>query len=185
MMSDLVEHAKRSVKATAPGSDGLSYPLLSFLVQMPKLQPLVLQVYNDALTGIFPTSWHNLRIRLLPKKGLLTLLKNWRPKCLLSCDEKVFSRMRTQRMAPILARIINPFQLGFLQNRFICDNGLALSMVLEQAQFYSHSRSGILLDQEKAYGRVNADYLCAVIMHRFGFPEGSISSVKQLLFFWE
>jgi len=84
-------------------------------------------------------------------------------------------------MAPILGRIISPFQSGFLPNRFICDNGLALSMVLEQAQCYSHPDSGILLDQEKTYDRVNADYLCTV-MHRFGFPEGFIFCVKQLFF---
>lgn len=180
-LDELLQQANRSTKVTAPGSDGLPYPFLSLLFSMPRLKTLVLQVYNDALTGIFPSSWHDLRIRLLPKKGLLALLKNWRPICLLGCDGKVFTRLLAQRMAPILGRIINPFQSGFLQQRFICDNGMALSMVLEEAQAFNHTGAGILLDQEKAYDRVNADYLCAVL-HRMGFPASFVSCVKLLFF---
>ncbi|CEP06836.1 hypothetical protein [Parasitella parasitica] len=40
-LKDLIEHSNQSVKATAPGSDGLSYPLLSLLFEMPKLQALL------------------------------------------------------------------------------------------------------------------------------------------------
>ncbi|KAK4518210.1 2-oxoisovalerate dehydrogenase subunit alpha, mitochondrial [Mucor velutinosus] len=152
-MDELLQQANRSMKATAPGSDGLAYPFLSLLFSMARLEKLVLQVYKDALNGIFPSSWHDLRIRLLPKKGLLALLKNWRPICLLGCDGKVFTRLLAHRMAPILGRIINPFQSGFLQQRFICDNGMALSMVLEEARAFNHTGAGILLDQEKAYDR--------------------------------
>ena len=180
-LEEIAEQANRSAKATAPGSDGLSYPFLSLLFRYRSIQDLVLKVYNDALDGIFPASWHDLRIRLLPKKGLLTLLKNWRPICLLGCDGKVFTRIITKRMAPIVSKIINPYQSGFLQKRFICDNGMALSMVLEQAKCYSHPGAGLLLDQEKAYDRVHADYLCAVML-RFGFPDRFVSSIKQLFF---
>ncbi|GAN07262.1 hypothetical protein MAM1_0154c06757 [Mucor ambiguus] len=180
-LDELLQQANRSTKATAPGSDGLAYPFLSLLFNMTCLQDLVLKVYNDALDGIFPSSWHDLRIRLFPKKGLLALLKNWRPICLLGCDGKVFTRLLAQRMAPILGRIINPFQSGFIQQRFICDNGMALSMVLEEAQAFKHTGAGILLDQEKAYNRVNADYLCAVLL-RFGFPASFVSCIKLLFF---
>ncbi|KAK4515183.1 Glycerophosphocholine phosphodiesterase [Mucor velutinosus] len=180
-MDELLQQANRSMKATAPGSDGLAYPFLSLLFSMARLEKLVLQVYNDALNGIFPSSWHDLRIRLLPKKGLLALLKNWRPICLLGCDGKVFTRLLAHRMAPILGRIINPFQSGFLQQRFICDNGMALSMVLEEARAFNHTGAGILLDQEKAYDRVNADYLCAVLL-RLGFPASFVSCVRLLFF---
>ncbi|KAK4519880.1 uncharacterized protein ATC70_010124 [Mucor velutinosus] len=180
-LDELLQQTNRSAKATAPGSDGLPYPFLSLLFKMARLKELVLQIYNDALNGISPSSWHDLRIRLLPEKGLLALLKNWRPICLLGCDGKVFTRLLAQRMAPILGRIINPFQSGFLQQRFICDNGMALSMALEEARAFYHTGANILLEQEKAYDRVNADYLCAVLL-RFGFPASFVSCVKLLFF---
>ncbi|CEP15119.1 hypothetical protein [Parasitella parasitica] len=180
-IEELMEQATRSVKATAPGSDGLAYPYLALLFQFDSVKTLVLQVYNDALDGLFPSSWHDLRIRLLPKKGELALLKNWRPICLLVCDSKVFTRLLTKRLARIIGKLINPYQSGFLQNRFICDNGMALSMVLEQAQCFSHTGAGMLLDQEKAYDRVNAVYLGAVL-ERFGFPDRFVSCINQLFF---
>ncbi|KAK4513906.1 uncharacterized protein ATC70_005913 [Mucor velutinosus] len=181
-LDELLQKAYRSIKATAPGSDGLAYPFLSLLFQMTRLKELVLRLYNDALKGIFPSSWHDLRMRLLPKKGLLTLLKNWRPICLLGCDGKVFTRPLAHRMAPIiLGRIINPFQSGFLQQRFICGNGLALSMVLEEARAIHHKGADILLDKEKAYDRVNTNYLC-VVLRRLGFPASLVSCVKSLFF---
>ncbi|GAN11898.1 hypothetical protein MAM1_1224d11522, partial [Mucor ambiguus] len=120
-LDKLLQQANHSTKVTAPGSDGLAYPFLSLLFnKMTCLKELVLKVYNDALDGIFPSSWHDLRMCLLPnKKGLLALLKNWRPVCLLGCDSKVFTRLLfAQPMAPILGRIINPFRSGFTS-----DNG--------------------------------------------------------------
>ncbi|CEP08896.1 hypothetical protein [Parasitella parasitica] len=54
-------------------------------------------------------------------------------------------------------------------------------MVLEQAQCFSHTGAGMLLDQEKAYDRVNAVYLGAVL-ERFGFPDRFVSCINQLFF---
>ncbi|KAG0739956.1 hypothetical protein G6F23_008599 [Rhizopus arrhizus] len=45
------------------------------------------KIYNTALAaGSFPSSWQDLRVRLLPKKGDLSTLKNWRPISLINCD---------------------------------------------------------------------------------------------------
>ncbi|KAG2190521.1 hypothetical protein INT47_004146, partial [Mucor saturninus] len=60
---DIMEQGGRSPNPSSPGPDGLSYGL-----------------YNEALVeGIFPSSWHDSVMCLLPKKGDLSLLQNWRP----------------------------------------------------------------------------------------------------------
>lgn len=115
-------------------------------------------MYNNALNGICPNIWHDIWISLLSKKGLLALLKNCSPICLIGCDNKVFTRVITKQMAFIVGKIINPYQAGFLQNHFIRDNGMALSMVLDQAKCYCHQGAGLLLDQEKAYDCVLCIY---------------------------
>jgi hypothetical protein len=128
----LIEQAARTTnKYSSPGSDGLSYLFLILLFKHPRLSELCLRLYNQALDGIFPDSWQDIRVRLLPKKGDLTSLKNWRPMSLINCDAKVFTRLLTKHLDPSLRRILNPYQSGFVPGKFIGDNGLALSMILE------------------------------------------------------
>jgi hypothetical protein len=178
---ELIEQATRTTKTSSLGSDGLSYPYLNFLFNLSPIKDLMKLVYNEALKGQFPDSWKDIRVRLLPKKGDLSSLKNHRPISLINCDAKVFTRLITQRISSLVKKLLNPYQSGFLPGRFIRDNGLALSMVLEQAKAFDLSGVGILLDQEKAYDRVHAGYLSKVL-DKFNFPSTFISCIQQLFF---
>lgn len=177
----LTQASRRSTKYSSPGADGLAYPFLALLFQLPSLKVLVVRLYNEALQGIFPISWQDIRVRLLPKKGDLSSLRNWRPISLINCDAKVFTRLITKRLGPIVKKIINPYQSGFVPGRFIGDNGLALSLILEQARGFNCEGVGILLDQEKAYDRVHPRYLCRVL-DSFGFPHAFIHCIESLFF---
>lgn len=75
-LEDLLEQAQRSPKHSSPGDDGLGYQYLQLLFHISELQPLLLEVYNRALTeGEYTTILEDIRIRLLPKKGDLANLK--------------------------------------------------------------------------------------------------------------
>lgn len=181
-IDDIIEQASRhSNKVSSPGSDGLSYPFLVLLFQNPEVQDVIVAVYNQALAGIFPKSWQDIRVRLLPKKGDLWLLQNWRPISLINCDAKVFTRILSKRLGTVINKLLNPYQSGFIPGRFIGDNGFALSMVMEQARGFDSGGIGLLLDQEKAYDRVHPDYLAAVL-ERFGFPATWIHCIQSLFF---
>jgi endonuclease/exonuclease/phosphatase family metal-dependent hydrolase len=64
-ISELIVQANRLTKNSSPGADGLSYAFLAVLFQLPCLEKLVHQIYNDALNGVFPPSWQDIRVRLL------------------------------------------------------------------------------------------------------------------------
>ncbi|KAG1137120.1 hypothetical protein G6F37_011489 [Rhizopus arrhizus] len=178
----LVEQASRITnKQSSPGSDGLSYPFLLLLFKHPGLSSLCLQIYNQALDGVVPDSWQDIRVRLLPKKGDLTSLRNWRPISLINCDAKVFTRILTKRLGSPLRRILNPYQSGFVPGKFIGDNGLALSMILEQSRGLHLPGVGLLLDQEKAYDRVHPGYLQQV-MSTMDLPDRFINCIQRLFF---
>jgi len=51
--------------------------------------------------GVLPTSCRRAVLSLLPKKGDLTLLKNWRPVALLTTDYKIFSKCISNRLGCI------------------------------------------------------------------------------------
>lgn len=54
----------------------------------------LLQVFIDSLTsGRLPVSSHRPVITVLPKKGDLLEIKNWRPVPLLCCDYKLLSKV--------------------------------------------------------------------------------------------
>lgn len=181
-MLELQHQAKRVSALSSPGDYGLGYPFVSLLFNLRVLRPLILQVYNDAVDlGIFPSSWQSIRVRRLPKKNDLSLLKNWRPISLINCDAKVFTRLITRRLAPTVSPLFNLYQTGFLPRRFITANGLALSLIMEQAKPYSLDGVGLLLDQEKAYDRVHPQYLQKVLT-RFGIPPVLVTSINNLFF---
>ncbi|KAI8060881.1 hypothetical protein BC940DRAFT_227203, partial [Gongronella butleri] len=93
LLDEALSSAKRS-KESSPGSDGLGYTYLRLLFSFTHIQPLLIQIYNDALShSLYPISWRDVRVRLLPKKGDLTQLKNWRPIALTNCDAKIFTRI--------------------------------------------------------------------------------------------
>jgi ATP-dependent helicase YprA (DUF1998 family) len=79
------------------------------------------------------------------------------------------SSTAAQPMIKHAASLINPFQMGFVRDRFIANNGLLMKLIMEHTSNIASSSFVLLLDQEKAYNRVHPAYFRAVLL-RFGFP---------------
>ena len=59
----------------------------------------LLDVFKESFEkGTLPASCRSTVISLLPKKGDLTLLKNWRPVALSSTDYKILSKVLANRL---------------------------------------------------------------------------------------
>jgi hypothetical protein len=119
---------------------------------------------------------------LLPKKGDPSHAANYRPIQLVNTDNKIFTRLLNHRIMELAPQFINLHQLGFMPGRFIADHGLLTQVIMENASnttFDSCTALGLLLDQEKAYDRVNLEYLQTVLL-RLGFPSTLIQSLYLL-----
>ncbi|CAO3629834.1 unnamed protein product [Mucor hiemalis] len=181
-LMDLRQQVLRSPKQSSPGNDGLGYQYLDLLCQIPAVESLLLEVFNTALSdNTMPKSWKDIRVRLLPKKGDLSDLKNWRPISLINCDAKVFSRMVNDRLITVANKLIQPSQTGFMPGRFIGENGLMVHLLINQARYLKSTGIGLLLDQEKAYDRVNPEYLLKV-MTSYGFDVRFLTCLGNLFF---
>lgn len=101
---------------------------------------------------------------------------------MINCDAEIFTRLLTRCLAPILHQTIHPQQTGFLPGRFIAENGLAIQLILEQAQLRQKPAIGMLLDQEKAYDRIHPLYLEKKTMVAMGLPRPFVDSIKALFF---
>ncbi|CEG77980.1 hypothetical protein RMATCC62417_12649 [Rhizopus microsporus] len=158
--------------------------LASFCIffQQPFCRSLFCDVLNTALTEhLFPDTWQLSVITLLPKKGDLRHLKNWRPISLICADAKVFTRLLVNRLGGIVPDLLLLHQTGFFVERFIADNGLVTRLTMDIARRCRLPGIALLLDQEKAYDRVHPIYL-RVCLLRFGFPTQFVDCIASLFF---
>lgn len=101
-IEDLQNGAKRCPRQSSAEPDGLPYGIWHLVFQHPAFTDLILAVYNEAFAqSRFPRSWTETAVYLLPKKGDLSSLRNWRPISLINCDVKIFTRLLNSRIVQV------------------------------------------------------------------------------------
>jgi hypothetical protein len=85
------------------------------VLKYPFFKCCVESLADGTLTDSFSTT----QIRIIPKKGDTTRLKNWRPISLLSNFYKILSRAINNRLKNVVNRIISRAQKGFTKSRQI------------------------------------------------------------------
>ena len=151
------------------GPDGLPF---EFYKKYSSLLAPTLQIIYNSFWHISNTHWdfNKATLILIPKpNGDPQDFKNWRPISLLNCDRKIFSKIIANRLQSTLSHIISPWQFGFMKKRHIQDPILSTQLLLEWNRHQSIPGALILLDQEKAYDRVEWTYL-QQCLRAFGFP---------------
>ncbi|KAK3531767.1 hypothetical protein QTP70_028294, partial [Hemibagrus guttatus] len=98
-------------------------------------------------------------ITLLPKKGDLQDIKNWRPVSLLCTDYKVMSKVLANCLGDIMDSVIQTDQTYCVPNRSIIDNVSLIRDILDVSRSLAGDLGLISLDQEKAFDRVEHQYL--------------------------
>ncbi|KAI4880461.1 hypothetical protein NFI96_009804 [Prochilodus magdalenae] len=163
---------------TAPGIDGL--PVEFYKAFWAELSADLLAVLNEAVAeGSLPLSCRRAVVTLLPKKGDLQNIKNWRPVSLLCTDLKVFSKALAIRMREAMGHVIHLDQTYCVPGRSITDNISLVRDVLEVSSILGVDSGLISLDQEKAFDRVEHQYLWNTL-EAFGFSPSFSAMVKVL-----
>ncbi len=94
---------------TAPGIDGISYAFLKKFwpyFRVPLMKCASYSFENGTLTHSFKTA----AIKLIPKKGDVSNIKNWRPISLLNCSYKIISRALNNRLKQVSDYIMSRAQ---------------------------------------------------------------------------
>lgn len=180
-LDDILDGLSRAPNHSSPGPDSLPYQIVRLLFNHPATAAIGLRVYNDALLhGIYPASWTQTSLVLLPKKGDLSHLKNWRPISLINTDVKVFTRLLNVRLMVLhFSSKISIHQMGFMPKRFIAEQGLLVQCMQAVATRNKLPSIVLLLDQEKAYDRIHFNYLQS-IMQAFNIPTALITAILNL-----
>ena len=131
-------------------------------------------------SGYMPEPMSQGLIYVIPKIGGISEdIAKWRPITLLNTIYKMLAKVLCQRLQPIMPHIIHGSQTGFIKGRSIFDN---IFMFWESSSIALRSRANttvLLLDFEKAYDRVDWDFLEAVML-KMGFALSWIKGVSAL-----
>jgi hypothetical protein len=107
---------KQCNKKSAPGTDGISNKFICHFwhyFRTPLLNYANCCYEKGELTTMFKTA----KIRLIPKKGDLKKIGNWRPISLLNCFYKLISRVLTNRIKKVIDKITSIGQYGYSKKK--------------------------------------------------------------------
>jgi hypothetical protein len=96
---------------------------------------------------------------LLPKVSEADKITQYRPICLLRCIYKLITKVLTIRLEPFADKLFSRNQNAFIKKRNIMDGILSLQEILHHAHVKKQVSVVLKLDFEKAYDKVNWDFL--------------------------
>uniref|UniRef100_A0A8C5QL89 Reverse transcriptase domain-containing protein n=1 Tax=Leptobrachium leishanense TaxID=445787 RepID=A0A8C5QL89_9ANUR len=162
---ELAGALKASKTGKCPGPDGL--PLNYYKRFLKTLAPHFLLAFNSVPEGrLIPPQTLSATITLIPKDGKdAAQCENYRPISLLNCDLKIFAKILASRLLPHITDLIHPDQTGFIPGREARDNTIRALTLTHRAQRRGEELLLLSTDAEKAFDRVNWDFLFATLGH--------------------
>ena len=150
----------------SPGLDGI--PIEFYQHFWDDIKHLYFRYINMVRDKAFPGGKNTSVIKLIYKrKGEIYLLTNYRPISLINVDIKILCKALANRLKVVLPSIIHYSQTAVFGRRI--DHTIhTIRDLIDLANKEDDTAAFIFLDQEKAFDRVNHDFLFKT-MHSFGF----------------
>ncbi len=143
---------------SAPGIDGIGNRFIKkfcYFFRIPLLDYIKVCNNRGTLTETLRTAL----IRLIPKKGNVSHIKNWRPISLLSCFYKVVSKVVDSRLEKVIDKVTSLAQKAYNKKRYIQE---ALINTIDTIRHCEQNGiNGVILsnDQKKAFDCVFHPYI--------------------------
>ena len=161
----------------SPGVNGITKEFIDFFWN--DIKDIFMDVFNEILAKEHMSETQRVSaIRIIYKKGDPTEMKNYRPISLLNVDVKIITKALAMRLADALPEIIHNNQ-KCIPGRHIVNNIHVVKDLIELINKNDDEAALIFLDQEKAFDRVDHDFLIKTLK-AFGFGDYFIKWIKIL-----
>ena len=150
-------------KEKSPGPDGLSNEF--YIHFNNEITPMLHKVYDHQIQNKSAnTHFLESYITLIPKgTSDRTLPKNYRPISLLNSDYKIISKILTNRLIPHMSKLTHVDQQCSVKGRKIHNHLHKIRDIIYYTNDLEIPMKILSIDQEKAFDRVNHQYLFKVI----------------------
>ena len=178
-LGDIKEAIKQMENNKSPGPDGLTKEFYNEFIDLlgPILVKLFKQIHgSSSLTPSMKLSYITL---ICKNDDMPHLCKNYRPISLLNTDYKVITKVLSNRLKEFLPDLIHQDQTCSIKGRCIQDNCHYLRDLIHEINTENQKGLTLSLDQEKAFDRVDHQYLFNILNH-YGFSEIFINWIKLL-----
>lgn len=156
--SDLHDALKTTKNEKSPGLDGIPYEFYKTFWNLLKY-PFTEVVNNIYLCGELTLSMKSALVTLIPKKGNLSEIKNWRPVSLLNTDYKILSKTLASKLKNTLTSRISEEQKCGVPGRRMEEIHLNIAAVLSDSLRKKKAVIIMAIDQAKAFDKVSQDFL--------------------------
>ncbi|CAD6197841.1 unnamed protein product [Caenorhabditis auriculariae] len=178
IIEEEVAHAIRRLKnGTAAGPDNISTEILKSGGDA--LNRLLAKRFSTYLkNNEIPEQWKVSKTILIPKKGDLTDLNNFRPISLLSVVYKLFTKIIVNRLEKKLDDFQPPSQAGFRRNFCCLDHIHTLTQVVERHREYHLPLALAFVDYRKAFDSVEINAMLNSLVAA-GIPTKYIDLIEK------
>ena len=174
-ISDAIKRLKN-----APGDSGICPQIWKALAKKEEtfdiLRRIITHFWESELT---PSEWETGLLKILPKKGDLSLPENYRGIMLLETAYKIVSIIMKSRLLPIEESIDLESQCGFRPQRGCTDAVFSIKIAMKKRREHGLESWILFIDLVKAFDRVPRELLWD-ILSKFGVPEKLVRVLRAL-----
>ena len=178
-MNDIKDAIKTVNSESAAGHDGITYKFYKIFLNVtgaPLLNCFNFMVKKGELLPPF----NKVKMIIIPKKGDLTNIKNWRSLSLCYSSYKIFSTAIARRLAKVMDKLTAVEQKAYSQKKNISETILNIFNRISRSNKKNERLATLALDFSKAFDRLHHGYISEVL-NWLNFPASFINMIKTIL----
>ena len=178
--SEEIRKATWKLKEKGPGDSGITAQIWKAIVENEQTFRILECIITDFWESETPPEdWQKGLLKILPKKGDLSLPGNYRGIMLLETSYKILAIILHDRLRPIAEGLDHEAQCGFRPQRGCADGIFTIKMAMKKRREHGLETWILFLDLVKAFDRVPRQLLW-LVLEKLGVPVKLIHLLQAL-----